>query len=208
MFLILFILHVTVVSHGVSPSNRRFYPSSAISVHEFTIRQLDPVLEKINCENKHCVLMGDFNIDLLKLVSHNDSSAFYNSLSSPFFHTLYSSAYQTSLYLIRSIFFNSIEHQSIRSNLLIEISDHLTQFLILQGFVKEKSLPETNLFRRDFSNFNEREFEETILNMNWNKICKLNQNEPSLPFNKFFNSVTHQLDEFEPFKKVIIKDTT
>ena len=71
--------------------------------------------------------------------------------------------------LIDDIFFNSIEHQSISGNLLIEISDHLIQFLILQGFVKEISLSETNLYRRDFSNFNEREFEETTLDMNVNE---------------------------------------
>ena len=46
-------------------------------------------------------------------------------------------------------------------------------------------MPETNLYRRDFSNFNEREFEETILHMNWNEICKLNQNDPSLSFHNF-----------------------
>ena len=45
-------------------------------------------------------------------------------------------------------------------NLLIEISDHLIQFLILESFIKEISLPEINLFKRDFRNFNEREFEE------------------------------------------------
>ena len=61
------------------------HPSSAISVHEFTFSHRDPILEKINGENKECVLMGDFNIDLLKLVSHNESSDFYNSISSHFF---------------------------------------------------------------------------------------------------------------------------
>ena len=40
--------------------------------------------------------------------------------------------------------------------MLIEISDHLIQFLILEGFIKKRSLPETNLFKRDFRNFNGR----------------------------------------------------
>ena len=52
----------------------------------------------------------------------------------------------------------------------MKISDHLIQFLILQG-LKERSLPQSNLYRRDFSNFNEREFEEVILSMNWENIC-------------------------------------
>ena len=90
-------------------------------------------------------------------------------------------------------------------NSLIEISDHLTQFLILQGFVKERGLPETNLFR-NFSNFNEREFKEEILNMNWVNICKIGENDPNISWNNFFNSLTYQLDEYAPFKKVTKKE--
>ena len=166
------------------------HPSSAISVHEFTFSHLDPILEKINGENKQCVLMGDFNIDLLKLVSHNESSDFYNSISSHFFTPyILQPTRLHSKTLIDNTFFNSIEHQSISGNLLIEISDHLIQFLILQGSVKEISLPETNLYRRDFSNFNEREFEETILDMNWNEICKLNQNDLCLSFHNFLTGL-------------------
>ena len=67
-------------------------------------------------------------------------------------------------------------------------------------------MPETNLYRRDFSNFNEREFEENILDMNWNEICKLNQNDPCLSFHNFLNSITYQLDEFAPLKKVARKE--
>ena len=46
---------------------------------------MDPFLQKISDENKQCVLMGDFNIDLLKCDSNNDSNSFYNILSSNFF---------------------------------------------------------------------------------------------------------------------------
>ena len=46
---------------------------------------MDPFLQKISDENKQCVLMGDFNIDLLKYESNNDSNSFYNILSSNFF---------------------------------------------------------------------------------------------------------------------------
>ena len=97
-------------------------------------------------------------------------------------------------------------YQSISGNLFIEISDHLTQFLILQGFVKERGLPETNLFRRNFSNFNEREFKEEILNMNWVNICKIDENDPNISWNNFFNNLTYQLDEYAPFKKVTKKE--
>ena len=86
--------------------------------------------------------------------------------------------------------------------MLIEISGHLIQFLILEGFVFERSLPETNIFKRDFKNFNEREFIENLHNMDWNNICNLNSNDPNLSCTIFFNAVTFLLDEAAPFKKV------
>jgi len=104
--------------------------------------------------------------------------------------------------LIDNILFNSLEYQSSSGNLLIEISDHLIQFLILEGFVKERSLPKTNLFKRDLSNFNEREFSEALNDMNWDLICNIEMNDPNLACSNFYNSVTYLLDEFAPLKKV------
>ena len=74
-------------------------------------------------------------------------------------------------------------------NLIIEISDHLIQFLILEGFIKEIALAETNLFKRDFRNFNEREFEETVLKMNWGNICNLQSDHLNLSCNNYFNNI-------------------
>ncbi len=183
------------------------HPSSGISIREFTNNHLDPILQKIGTEKKQCVLMGDFNVDLLKINSHDDSNEFYNNLTSHFFtpYVLEPTRLHSKT-LIDNIFFNSLEYQSLSGNLFIEISDHLIQFLILQGFVKERSLPATNLFRRDFSYFNEREFGEVIHNTNWENICNLESNDPNLSCNNFFNTITYQLDEFAPFKKVTKKE--
>ena len=83
-------------------------------------------------------------------------SLFFNSLSSNFFtpYILQPTRLQAKT-LIDNIFFNSLEYQSNSGNLLIEISDHLIQFLIIEGFVKERTFPEINLFKRDLSNFSE-----------------------------------------------------
>ena len=179
------------------------HPSSPISVKDFANIHLSPTLEKISSENKQCVLMGDFNVDLLKINTHNDSNEFYNNLSSHFFTPyILEPTRLHSKTIIDNIFFNSLEYQSLCGNLLIEISDHLIQFLILEGFIKERSLPEMNLYKRDFGNFNEREFEEAVLNMDWEGICNLNANDPNSSCYNFFNTITYLLDEFAPFKKV------
>ena len=81
---------------------------------------------------------GDFNIDLLKCESHEDSNAFLNNLSSSFFTPyVLQPTRLASKTLIDNIFFNSLEYQSYSGNILIEIADHLIQFIILEGFVKE-----------------------------------------------------------------------
>ena len=87
---------------------------------------------------------------------------------------------------------------------------------ILDMNVNEREFEETildmNVNEREFEetildmNVNEREFEETILDMNWNEICKSNQNDPGLSFHNFLNSITYQLDEFAPLKKVARKE--
>ena len=67
-------------------------------------------------------------------------------------------------------------------NLLLEISDHLTQFVILENFIKERTLSDTNLYKRDYSKFNEREFEETVIikGTNWDEICMLHYNDANV----------------------------
>ena len=107
--------------------------------------------------------MGDLNVDLLKIEIHKDSNDFYNNLASHFFtpYIIHPTRLQAKT-IIDNILFNSLEYKSLSGNLLIEISDHLIQIMILEGFVKERSIPEINLYKRDFSYFNEREFQEEV----------------------------------------------
>ena len=147
--------------------------------------------------------MGDFNINLLKIDIRDTSNLFLNTLSSHFYspYILQPTRLQSKS-LIDNILFNSLEYQSHSGNLLIEISDHLIQFLILEGFVKDGNIPEINLFKRDFSNFNEREFNEAVYNMNWDLICNMESNDPNVSCSNFYNALTYLLDEFAPLTKV------
>ena len=84
--------------------------------------------------------MGDFNIDLLK--SSNAASDFQDSLSSYFFTPfILQPTRLRAKTLIDNIFFNALDYHSFSGNLLYELSDHLTQFMTLEGFIKERNLP-------------------------------------------------------------------
>ena len=109
---------------------------------------MDPFLQIISDENKQCVLMGDFNIDLLKGDSNNDSNSFYNILFSDFFTPFVLQPTRLhSKTLIDNLFLNSLEYTYFSGNLLIEISDHLIQFLILECFIKERPIPILNILQ-------------------------------------------------------------
>ena len=108
--------------------------------------------------------------------------------------------------LIDHIFLNSLEYISTSGNLLIELSDHLTQFLILEGFAKKQKLPELSIYKRDWKSFSDREFEETVIRgVNWNEICMLRFKDPSVSLKSFHDTIKFYVDEMAPLKKLSIK---
>ena len=151
--------------------------------------------------------MGDLNVDLLKCSDDNAAGKLFNSLSSYFFtpHILQPTRLRSKT-LIDHIFFNSLEYHSFSGNLLYELSDHLTQFLILEGFVKERSLPQTKMYKKDFEKFNEREFDETVINaLNWEEICMIRIGSSSASLKSFHDTLNYHIDEMAPSKKVTLK---
>ena len=88
---------------------------------------VNSTIEKIHHENKQCLIMGDFNIDLLRIDDHYDSENFINTLGSFCFQpqiiqpTRITSHSAT---LIDNIFFNSIEHFIISGNIVYDLTDH------------------------------------------------------------------------------------
>ena len=161
---------------------------SGMSIRDFTCNHLEPLLVKISKEKKECALMGDFNADLLKSSDSNAIGDLYNTFSSHFFTPfILQPTRLRAKTLIDNIFFNSLEYFSNSGNLLYELSDHLIQFLILEGFSKERTLPEINLFKRNYSNFTDREFEDSVIKgVNWDDVCRLDLGDPSFSVKFFF----------------------
>ena len=51
--------------------------------------------------------------------------------------------------LIDNIFFNSLNFHSSSGNLLVEISDHLIQYLVLDDFIKGNKRPPSTRYKRE-----------------------------------------------------------
>ena len=69
-------------------------------------------------EEKTCALMGDFNIDLLKIDSNEDASSFFNNVTLHFLTPFVLQPTRLkSKTLIGNIFLNTIEYPSYSGNL-------------------------------------------------------------------------------------------
>ena len=81
--------------------------------------------------------------------------------------------------VIDNIFFNSLEHFTISGNLIYDLTDHLPNFLIVSKFC---SLSENiNIFRRDYSNFDEQALIDDIQSVDWALLFSCNS-DPSCMF--------------------------
>ncbi len=92
---------------------------------------INTLIESIHQEEKLTLLMGDFNVDLIKTNSLSDN--LINILGSLFFHPLILQTTRItghSATLIDSIFINSIKHFVISGNLVYDLTDHLPNFII------------------------------------------------------------------------------
>ena len=46
-----------------------------------------------------------------------------------------------------------------------------------------------NLYERNYQNFNEREFNETLHNINWNEILSLDENDATISMNNLHQHI-------------------
>ena len=128
---------------------------------------MEPLLQKISAEDKICSIMGLFNIDLVKTNTLSDANQFFNTFSSNFFAP----------YIL----------QPTRPISKIQLSDHLFQFAILEGFFKDLVPRKLNLEERNFKTFNEREFIETINTTDWDEILLLSRTIPIFQLTNFIH---------------------
>jgi hypothetical protein len=166
---------------------------------------LDIVMDKISREKKYCVMMGDFNLNLLNADSHPGTNEFLNTLGSYFFNPYILQptriTHHTAI-LIDNVFFNSISHHTISGNILYDLTDHLPNFLIINKF---STLPKGfKIFKRDFSLFNEQNFLQEMQSVNWN-LESLDDNVNEM-FDTFNSELMKIIDKHIPLKQLSRKD--
>ena len=62
------------------------------------------------------------------------------------------------------------------------------------------------MYKKDFEKFNEREFDETVINaLNWEEIRMIRIGSSSASFKSFHDTVNFHIDEMVPSKEVTLK---
>ena len=85
-------------------------------------------------------------------------------------------------------------------NILSDISDHFSQFCIIQSVIESKQYPIRKV--RDFSCFSEKKFKNDLALIDWNPvIIKKGDNADKL-FNAFYDKVTKLVSKHAPMKPV------
>ena len=167
---------------------------------------LNSGIEKISQENKIYVLMGDFNVDLLKVDSHLNSDKFLNIMVSYFFqpHILQPTRITDhSATLIDNIFLNTLDHFVISGNIVYDLTDHLPNFLIFDKFT---SLPSNmKLYKRDYSTLNYEKLVNDVQIINWSEVL-VSELDPSSMFHLFYDQISAIIDKHIPFKQITRKE--
>jgi hypothetical protein len=116
----------------------------------------------------YCIIIGDFNLDLLNYESHPKTDEFMNILVTSFFQPYILQPTRITEHtatLIDNIFFNSLEHLVISGNLIYDLTDHLPNFLIIN---KYSTLPNNiTMFKREYSKFNESALIVEVQSIDW-----------------------------------------
>ena len=123
-----------------------------MDMDDFNEVKLELLLSKLYWEkNKKTYLVGDFNFDLLKVNSHDETSVFFNKMMSNFLLPVISILTKINTVndtLIDNIFTNEFNPDLISGNLTEDISDHLPSFLIIPIMNKIKLPKDHNITLR------------------------------------------------------------
>ena len=144
------------------------FPLADINV--FTTSFLD-ILDIINREKKHGVIMGDINIDLLQYNNNNITQDFVNNTLAHSFLpviTRPTRLTQNTATIIDHIYINDVNSKAKAGILVTDIADHFGTFVLIQNKSEHKKCEQ--YARRYFNNHNIAHFQNIISAHNFDEL--------------------------------------
>ena len=161
------------------------------------------ILNKIHLErNKSCVIMGDFNIDLLQIDNDTDTGNFFDILSAQGFRPLIlqpSRVTRRSATLIDNIFTNDMTVRSKGGNITAAISDHFSQFSTFD-LACHNNVLDLPKYGRSYRNFHNEEFQEEINRIDWTPL--FNNRSVNAQVRIFLDKIDDILNVMAPIRKL------
>ena len=174
------------------------HPNSSLDIFS---DHLIATVDKISREHKFCIIMGDFNINLLNYRSHQPTDDFLNALGSYCIqpHILQPTRITDHSATLIDVFLNSIEHYTVSGNIIYDITDHLPNFLIISKI--SRVLTKLDRYRRDYSKLNEQDLINETQSVNWDEILP-SSNDANEIFNYFYSQISTIIDKHAPIIKL------
>ena len=172
------------------------------SPHHFQ-QYFDETIEKYASSGKHVVIMGDFNIDLLKCDTSSYSHDFISSLQSCYLIPTIDKPTRvrsSSATLIDNIFINNPEQVMACGNIVSDISDHFSQFCILKTMKDRVKVNKSKV--RDFSRFSADRFNAELSEVDWNAIAETKSSDVNELFSSFYNKFNKIVNKHAPMKAI------
>jgi len=172
------------------------------------IKDIDPVFKKIISEKKIFYVMGDFNIDLLKVDSDRQTHDFLELIYSySMVPTIYKPTRitETSATIIDNIYTNN--ENILKSTILVtDISDHLPTVLSTNLDFSAPVKLKKSQYKRKHTDANIDLFKEKLKAVKWNEV--LDNNNANDDYDKFIDTFNRLYDDCIPQKKCTGKRKT
>ena len=104
--------------------------------------------------------------------------------------------------LIENIFCKVTFNSNITSdNFTSTVSDHLPEFAIIEDFFANSPKSESNIFKRNWKNFDQNLFVSDFENANWEEIIYVNRENVNLSLNNYLYNTDLLLEKYAPLKR-------
>ena len=149
--------------------------------------------------------MGDFNINLLRFHDCKYAQNFILSLQS--FNNLTPTidkptrVHHNSYSLIDNIFASNLEVTITSGNIISDLTDHFSQFCVLNSSNNLFDLQSTKMLLRDFSNYSEAKFLNELSQLDLTGAFS-GLNDVNKSFSVFYNKLNKLLNKHAPFKPI------
>ena len=162
---------------------------------------LSDLLDMINNEKKDCILMGDFNIDLLKFNTHDKTNLFIDNIFAQGFIPLIHKPTRisnSSATLIDHMYTNNIKISSISGIIITDLAYHFGTFHTIYN---ESSFTTSKFVdKRIFSDSNVNKFNDQLTSTNFDYILQMN--DPDQAYNHFMSIYSNLFQNCFPITRL------